>query len=149
MIEQHEFFMQKALEMAQQAFDDDEVPIGAILVKDGKIVAYGRNRMQKTNNRLAHAEMEVLNAVNEKMLYDYTLYVTVEPCVMCAGAIVWARVGKVVFGCYDFKAGAVGSVYNVLKDKSFNHHPKIITGILEDECKQIMQDFFRNKRKAN
>ncbi len=145
----NEYWMNYALEQARLALQEDEVPIGAVLVKDNKIVAADHNRTRQTNNNLAHAEKLVIEkAINsgEKYLYGYALYVTVEPCLMCAGTIIWSRVGKVVFGCYDPKAGAVGSIYNALLDKNFNHHPEVISGILSQECSDLIVRFFRNKR---
>jgi tRNA(adenine34) deaminase len=145
----NEYWMNYALEQARLALQEDEVPIGAVLVKDNKIVAADHNRTQKTNNNLAHAEKLAIEQIiesGEKYLYDYTLFVTVEPCLMCAGAIIWTRVGKVVFGCYDPKAGAVGSIYNALLDKSFNHHPEVVSGILAQECSDLIVKFFKNKR---
>ena len=145
----NEYWMNYALEQARLALQEDEVPIGAVLVKDNKIVAADHNRTRQTNNNLAHAEKLVTKQIVEsgkKFLYDYTLYVTVEPCLMCAGAIIWARVGKVVFGCYDPKAGAVGSIYNTLLDKNFNHHPEVVSGILAQECSDLIVSFFRNKK---
>ena len=145
----NEYWMNYALEQARLALQEDEVPIGAVLVKDNKIVAADHNRTRQTNNNLAHAEKLVIEQIVEsveKCLYDYTLYVTVEPCLMCAGAIIWARVGKVVFGCYDPKAGAVGSIYNTLLDKNFNHHPEVVSGILAQECSELIIEFFKNKR---
>ena len=145
----NEYWMNYALEQARLALQEDEVPIGAVLVKDNKIVTADHNRTRQTNNNLAHAEkLAIENVINsgEKYLYDYTLFVTVEPCLMCAGAIIWARVGKVVFGCFDPKAGAVGSIYNALLDKNFNHHPEVISGILAKECSDLIVGFFRNKR---
>ena len=141
--------MNYALEQARLALQEDEVPIGAVLVKDNKIVAADHNRTRQTNNNLAHAEKLVIEQIvksDEKFLYDYTLYVTVEPCLMCAGAIIWSRVSKVVFGCYDPKAGAVGSIYNALLDKNFNRHPEVVFGILAQECSDLIIEFFRNKR---
>ena len=145
----NEYWMNYALEQARLALQEDEVPIGAVLVKDNKIVATDHNRTRQTNNNLAHAEKLVIEQIvesGEKFLYDYTLYVTVEPCLMCAGAIIWSRVGKVVFGCYDPKAGAVGSIYNALLDKNFNHHPEVVSGILAQECSDLIVEFFKNKR---
>ncbi|MCK4956586.1 MAG: nucleoside deaminase [Candidatus Cloacimonetes bacterium] len=145
-----EYWMKKAIIEAKSAFQEDEVPIAAILVKDNKIVAADHNRTKQLNNNLAHAEKLVIESVvagGEKFLYDYSLYVTVEPCLMCAGMIIWARVGKVVFGCYDEKAGAVGSIYNALLDKSFNHHPELITGVCAEECTDLIRSFFRSKRR--
>ena len=145
-----EFWVKIALEEAEKALREDEIPIGAILIKDGKIVARNHNRTNQMKNSLAHAEKLVIEEViakGEKYLSDYTLYVTIEPCMMCAGTIVWARVGKVVFGSFDEKAGAVGSIYNVLLDKNFNHHPQVVSGVLAEECSNLMKDFFRSKRK--
>ena len=145
----NEYWMNYALEQARLALQEDEVPIGAVLVKNKEIVAADHNRTRQTNNNLAHAEKLVIEQVVEsgkKILNDYTLFVTVEPCLMCAGAIIWARVGKVVFGCYDPKAGAVGSIYNALLDKNFNHHPEVVPGILAQECSELLKDFFRKKR---
>ena len=145
----NEYWMNYALEQARLALQEDEVPIGAVLVKDNKIVAADHNRTRQTNNNLAHAEKLAIEKVinsGEKYLYDYTLFVTVEPCLMCAGAIIWSRVGKVVFGCYDPKAGAVGSIYNALLDTNFNHHPKVVSGVLAQECSDLIIEFFRNKR---
>ena len=142
--------MNFALEQARLAFLEDEVPIGAILVKNNKIIAAEHNRAGQLKNGLAHAEklvIEKIIASGEKYLYDYSLFVTVEPCLMCAGIIIWSRVGRVIFGCYDPKAGAVGSVYNALLDKSFNHHPEVIPGVKEKECSELISQFFKEKRK--
>lgn len=144
-----EYWMQLALQEAEIAKSADEVPIGAVLVKDDRLVAKAHNRTNKSRNALQHAEKLVIEKAlqqGEKYLYDYTLYVTVEPCLMCAGIIILARVGRLVFGCYDPKAGAVGSIYNVLLDKSFNHHPEIRQGVLEEECSAIITEFFRTKK---
>ncbi len=141
------YFMQVAMQNAHKAFLDDEVPIGAVLVKDNVIVAEERNRTRELDDPLAHAEKLILSNAPEKYLYDYTLYITLEPCLMCAGMIIWRRVGRVVFAAYDKKAGAVGSVYNVLLDNHFNHNPKVARGILKEESKELIQSFFRAKRK--
>ena len=146
----NEYWMNIALEQAQLALRENEVPIGAIIVKNNEIIAADHNRTRQLNNNLAHAEKLVIDSVidsGEKFLYDHTLYVTVEPCLMCAGMIIWSRVGKVVFGCYDPKAGAVGSIYNALQDKSFNHNPEVIYGVLAAECSELITRFFRQKRK--
>lgn len=145
-----EYWMKFAIDEARSALQNNEVPIGAILVKNDKLIASVHNRTNLTNNGLAHAEKLVIEEVikkGEKFLYDYTLYVTVEPCLMCAGIIIWSRIGKVVFGCYDEKAGATGSIYNALLDKNFNHNPKLVTGVCEDSCSELMKEFFREKRK--
>ena len=140
------YFMQVALQNAEEAFLHDEVPIGAVLVKDEVIIAQEHNKTRLYDNPLAHAEKLILDNVTEKYLYDYTLYITLEPCLMCAGMIIWRRVGRVVFAAYDKKAGAVGSVYNVLLDKHFNHNPKLTSGILQEESTELLKKFFRSKR---
>ncbi len=145
----NEYWMNFALEEARLALLEDEVPIGAILVKDNKIIAAEHNRAGQQKNGLAHAEKLVIEKIissGDKYLYDYSLFVTVEPCLMCAGIIIWSRVGRVVFGCYDTKAGAVGSVYNALLDKSFNHNPEVISGVKEKECSELISTFFQKKR---
>ncbi|MCK4653679.1 MAG: nucleoside deaminase [Candidatus Cloacimonetes bacterium] len=145
----NEYWMEFALKEARLAFQEDEVPIGAVLIKENKIVAADHNKTSQYNSRLAHAEKLVIEKVistGEKFLYDYSLFVTVEPCLMCAGIIIWSRVGKVVFGCYDPKAGAVGSIYNALLDKNFNHNSVVISGVLERECSELISKFFKNKR---
>jgi len=143
-----EYWMKLALREAESALNENEVPIGAVLVKDDKIIVADHNRTNQFNNNLVHAEKLVIEEAvkTDKFLYDYTLYVTIEPCLMCAGLIIWSRVGKVVFGSYDEKAGAVGSVYNALLDKNFNHHPKVVSGVLKDECSDILREFFRKRR---
>jgi tRNA(adenine34) deaminase len=147
----NEHWMGFALKEARLARQENEVPIGAVLVKNNQIITSDHNRTNQLKNPLAHAEKLVIeNTVSkgEKYLYEYTLYVTVEPCLMCAGIIIWARVGKVVFGCYDPKAGAVGSIYNALLDKNFNHHPEIVTGIRDKECSELISGFFQRKRET-
>ncbi len=138
-----------ALEEARKAATLNEVPIGAVIVKDDRIVATGHNSMRSQNNQLAHAEKIAIEKVidsGEKFLYDYTLFVTIEPCLMCAGAIIWSRVGRVVFGAFDEKAGAVGSVYNALREKCMNHRPEVVSGVREEECSRMIQEFFKKKR---
>ncbi len=142
-----EFYIRKAIEQAIKAQEEGEIPVGALLVKDNEIVASNHNRTIQLNNPLAHAEKLILDSVEEKFLYDYTLYITLEPCIMCAGMIILRRVGRVVFGAYDLKGGACGSVYNVLLDKRINHTPKLISGLLKDECSQILTEFFASKRR--
>ena len=128
-----EKFMQIAIEQAKKAKELDEVPVGAVIVKDGKIIAKGKNKKNYKNNSLYHAELIALNKAMKKLndwhLYDCDLYVTLEPCPMCAGACINARLGRIIFGAYDPKAGCCGSIYNLPEDKRFNHRPKIIGGI--------------------
>ncbi len=142
-----EFYIRKAIEQAIKAQEEGEIPVGALLVKDNEIVASNHNRTIQLNNPLAHAEKLILDSVEEKFLYDYTLYITLEPCIMCSGMIILRRVGRVVFGAFDLKGGACGSVYNVLLDKRINHTPKLTSGLLKDECSQILTEFFASKRR--
>jgi len=143
-------FMKIALEEAQEAYRRGEVPVGAVLVREGNILAQAHNSPIVNNDPSAHAEMLVLRQAAELIgnyrLAGSELYVTLEPCIMCAGAIVHARVERVIFGARDPKCGAVFSLYNVLTDKRLNHQVKITEGILRDECGEIMSRFFREKR---
>ena len=148
-ISDHEYFMAEAIKEAKLAEEENEIPVGAILVRDKQIVLREHNRTKQLANPLAHAEKLIIDkmmASEAVFLYDYTLYVSLEPCLMCAGMIIWSRVGTVVWGAADPKAGVVGSVYNVLKDKSFNHHPKVIARVLQTECAKLLTDFFGRKR---
>lgn len=145
----HKYWMQKALAEASIAALEDEIPVGAILVKDDTLILADHNRTRQTGNPLAHAEKLIIDKIlasKIKYLYDYTLYVTLEPCLMCAGTIILSRIGHLVLGARDPKTGVVGSIYNVLRDKSFNHHPKISRGILEVECSSLLKEFFASKR---
>lgn len=145
-------FMQEALKEANRARLKDEVPVGAVLVKENKIIARGHNIKNLKNNALLHAEIIVLDKTMKKLqdwhLQDCTLYVTLEPCPMCAGACINSRVGRVVFGAEDKKAGCFGSVYNFAEGKRFNHKPQITKGILPEECGRILTEYFKAKRKG-
>ncbi len=145
----HAKWMQAALCEARKAADEDEIPVGAVLVINDELVAAEHNRGRQLGNPLAHAEKLLIDKImgpKNKYLHEYTLYVTLEPCVMCAGILIWARLGCLVMGAKDPKAGAVGSIYNVLADKSFNHHPQIIRGVEEARCSAILKEFFQTKR---
>lgn len=142
-----EQYMQLAIQEAQKAFDKDEVPIGAILVMNNKIIAKAHNQVELLNDSTAHAEILALtttfNYLGSKYLPDAVLYVTVEPCLMCSGALYWSKIGRVVFGAYDDKNSyrrATGS------NNPFHPKTKIYGGILEEECSQLMKDFFKAKR---
>ncbi|MCU0600932.1 MAG: tRNA adenosine(34) deaminase TadA [Desulfobacterales bacterium] len=140
-----------ALLEARKAFDEDEVPVGAVLVdQKGDVLSTGRNRTIYFHDPSAHAEILAIRAAGQKLknyrILNTTLYVTVEPCVMCMGAIIHARIGCLVFGAYDSKWGAVGSVYEFDKDHRFNHRPDIFKGVCEAQCRQLMVDFFKIKR---
>ncbi len=144
------FFMKQALICAKKAFMLDEVPIGAVIVKDGKIISRGFNKSITSNDTTAHAEIVALRKACKKLgnyrLNGCTVYVTVEPCAMCAGALIWARVEKIIFGAYDSKAGACGSVFNITDEKKLNHKIQVSGGLLQEECATIMKEFFKNRR---
>ena len=142
--------MQAALAEARSAADLGEVPVGAVVTSGGNIVAKGHNRSLSDNDPSAHAEVIALREAGRAMgnhrLANATLYVTLEPCAMCIGAIVQARVARLVFGAYDKKAGAAGSVIDLTDSKAFNHRFEVNGGVLVDECGAVLQEFFRNKR---
>ena len=128
-----EYWMKIALEEAEEAFVEEEVPVGAVLVCNDKVIAKAHNNIQRSNSSLAHAEKLVIEMAQQKLgkwLYDCKLYVTLEPCAMCAGAIILSRIKSVIFGAYDEKNGVCGSLYNLLLDRRFNHNPEVKTGIL-------------------
>lgn len=141
--------MKKALLRAKAAGRDGEVPIGAVVVKDGQIIATGRNMREKSKNALLHAELVAIKRACKKLdawrLTDCTLYVTMEPCPMCAGAVVNSRIKRVVYGCRDQKAGALGSVFDI-SQYPLNHRFESEGGVLEEECIKILQDFFQKLR---
>ena len=147
------FYMQRALELAQEAAQRGEVPVGAVVVYDSRIVAEAYNERESRPSALAHAELTAIaracEALGRWRLSGCTLYVTLEPCVMCAGGIVQARVDRVVFGARDPKAGAVESLYQVLADSRLNHRPQVTSGILATECGKLLSDFFKARRKAS
>ncbi len=143
-------FMDDAILLAKEAAAANEVPVGAVVVKNGKIIATGRNRMKEKKNALAHAEMEAISAamayLKSERLDDCELYVTLEPCGMCAGAIINSRIKTLVFGAYDIKAGSVCSVQQMFS-LPYNHSPEVFCGIKEDDCAKLLTDFFENVRK--
>ena len=148
---QDEKYMKEAIKQAKKAYALDEVPIGCVIVQDDKIIARGYNRRNTDKNTLAHAEITAIKKASKKTgdwrLEDCTLYVTLEPCQMCAGAIVQARIPKVVIGAMNPKAGCAGSVLNILQIDKFNHQVEIERGILEEECSQMLSDFFKELRR--
>ncbi len=145
-----ETFMRAALEEAQKAFDEDEVPIGAVVVCDGRIISRAHNMREQLHDPTAHAEILVLREAARYLggwrLHRCDLYVTIEPCPMCAGAAMQARIHSVVFGAPDEKAGCCGTVHNLLDEERFNHRAPVTGGVLEAECRKIMSDFFKRKR---
>src|SRR4051794_37377633 len=146
------FFMGEALRQAGRAFEAEEVPVGAVVVREGRIIARAFNQVELLKDATAHAEMLALTQAEEAMgdwrLADCTLYVTKEPCPMCAGAIVHVRLARVVFGASDPKAGAAGSALNLLQFPTLNHHCAITSGVREPECRSLLQTFFAAQRDA-
>jgi len=144
------FWMQRALELARQAEAGGEVPVGAVLVKEDQVVGEGWNAPIGEHDPTAHAEIRALRSAANRLgnyrLLDTTLYVTLEPCVMCAGAIIHARVKRVVYGATDPKTGAAGSVFNILNSELHNHRVQITSGVLEQECSALLKDFFQARR---
>jgi tRNA(adenine34) deaminase len=142
--------MRQALELAKQAAENGEVPVGAILVSNGVRIAEASNLREQSGSPIAHAEMRVIQAASEKIgnwrFVDTTLYVTLEPCPMCAGAIVLARIPKVVYGTADPKSGAAGTLYNILQDERLNHRVELVSGVLADESSALLKSFFQERR---
>ncbi|MCX5709526.1 MAG: tRNA adenosine(34) deaminase TadA [Candidatus Omnitrophica bacterium] len=150
-MKKHILYMQEALKEAQRAFEEDEVPVGAVIVHEGKIIARGHNQIERLKDPTAHAEMLALtsaaNYLGQKWLNGVSVYVTIEPCSMCAGALVLSRVKDLYFGASDPKTGACGSVVNIAAHKKLNHRIKIEKGILEKECGSLLSQFFKKKRR--
>ena len=148
---QNEIYMLEALKEAELAAQEDEVPIGCVIVKNNQIIARAHNQRDKSNNPLGHAETLAIKkaseVLNDWQLVGTELYVTIEPCLMCAGAIIQSRIGKVIYGAPDLKGGAFGSSLNVLDAKNINHRPEVVGGILEKECTEIIKSYFKSKRK--
>lgn len=143
------FFMDEALKLAREAADCGEVPVGCVITRGDEIVGRGRNRRERNRSALAHAELEAIAEACEKLggwrLWECTLYVTLEPCSMCAGAIINARIPRVVFGARDAKYGACGSVCSLFS-MAFNHHPQVESGVREEESAELLREFFQNLR---
>ncbi|MBV1756970.1 MAG: tRNA adenosine(34) deaminase TadA [Dethiosulfatibacter sp.] len=146
----NDYFMMEALKEAQKAYDMEEIPIGAVIVKDGKIIGRGFNQKEESCDATAHAEMIAIREANVKLqawrLTGCTMYVTLEPCAMCAGALVNARIDKLVIGASDLKTGACGSVFNIAQDKRLNHQIELQIGVLEEDCSSILKSFFEKLR---
>lgn len=145
-------YMKEAIRQAKKAYAIGEVPIGCVIVRDGKIISRGYNRRTIDKNTLAHAELAAIKKASKKLddwrLEGCTMYVTLEPCQMCAGALVQSRIDRVVIGCMNPKAGCAGSILNLLQMPEFNHQVELETGVLEEECSQMMKDFFRELRET-
>jgi tRNA(adenine34) deaminase len=144
------FWMQRAIELAREAEKQGEVPVGAVLVKDNQVVGEGYNAPIATHDPSAHAEIQAIRAAASALgnyrLLNTTLYVTVEPCVMCAGAIVHARIGELVYGASEPRSGAAGSVFNLLQSDTLNHQVTIRSGVLKEECASLLKNFFQQRR---
>jgi len=142
--------MAKAFMLAEQAYEEKEIPVGALIVKDDHIIGKGYNQTERLKDATAHAEMVAISAacanLENKYLEGCTLYVTLEPCPMCAGALVWSKIDRIVFGATDPKAGACGSVFNLATNKKLNHQVEVIQGIMEQDCEWLLKEFFREQR---
>lgn len=149
-VEEKEFFMREALLEAEKSLSKDEIPIGCVIVKDGVVIGRGHNAREEQNQAILHAEIMAIQEANRTVgnwrLLDSTLFVTIEPCVMCSGAIGLARIPQVVYGAANAKFGGAGSLYDILTDERLNHRVEVETGLLADDCAQVMQDFFRKGR---
>ena len=149
---EQEKYMKEAIRQAKKARALEEVPIGCVIVSGGKIIARGYNRRNTDKNTLSHAELNAIRKASKKLgdwrLEGCTMYVTLEPCQMCAGALVQSRIDRVVVGCMNPRAGCAGSILNLLQMPEFNHQVELETGVLEEECSQMMKDFFRELRET-
>ena len=143
-------FMKMALKEAKKAELIDEVPIGCVIVKDDKVISRGFNHRETKKMILSHAEIEAINKANKKLgawrLEECEIYVTIEPCIMCAGAIIQGRFKRIVYGARDMKGGAFGTSLDVMTAKNINHHPEVVNGVLEEECSSLISEYFRKKR---
>jgi len=148
--QKHLRFMQQAFFLAEQAYEEKEVPVGAVVVKNDHIIGKGYNQTERLNDPTAHAEMLAISAacstLGQKYLLDCTLYVTLEPCPMCAGALVWSKIDQVVIGALDAKAGSCGSVYNLASSDKLNHQVDVMHGFMEEDCEWILKQFFQERR---
>jgi tRNA(adenine34) deaminase len=149
--QEHQHYMRRALSLAEQAYDEQEVPVGAIIVKDDEIIGRGYNQVERLKDPTAHAEILAVSAACTKLESKYlngcTIYVTLEPCPMCAAALMWSKIDRIVFGAADDTAGACGSIFNLADDKHLNHQIEVIQGILEYDCSLLLREFFRDKRR--
>ena len=150
MYEQDKKFMWEAIKEAEKSAVLDEVPVGAVIVKDNKIIARGHNFREKTHDPTAHAEIVAIRKACKKLkswrLEGCTIYVTIEPCAMCAGTLLWTRIDRIVFGANDSKGGAIGSSFELFRVKNINHHPEITRGVLDGACASLISNFFKKKR---
>ncbi|MDD4899995.1 MAG: tRNA adenosine(34) deaminase TadA [Candidatus Omnitrophica bacterium] len=149
----HILYMREALKEAEKAFSEDEVPVGAVIVHEGRIIARGHNQIERLGDPTAHAEMLAItsatNSLKLKWLSEASVYVTIEPCSMCCGALVLARVKHLYFGANDPKTGACGSIVNIANNRKLNHRIQVKSGILQEECSSLLKDFFKKKRQRS
>lgn len=152
-LQQHQQFMRYAFTLAEDAKEAGEIPIGAVVVHKNRIIGRGYNQTEMLNDATAHAEMIAVSAasatLDNKYLQDCTLYVTLEPCPMCAGALVWSKIDRIVFGAADSKSGACGSIFNLAANNKLNHQIEVIQGVLEKDCEWILKQFFSEKRSSS
>ena len=152
-MQEHLKWMKHALKLAEHSRDEGEVPVGAVIIKDNQLVAEGYNQPIEKHDASAHAEIIAIRAAGKKLnnyrLPDTTLYVTLEPCTMCAGAIIHARIANVVYGAFDPRTGSAGSVVDVFSEPHHNHRVNVQGGVLEEQCGKILRDFFRERRKTS
>jgi tRNA(adenine34) deaminase len=150
MTKDDKYFMSIALKEAEKARLIDEVPVGCVIVKDNQIISKGHNVRETKKDALGHAEIVAIRKANKKLnswrLNNCVIYITVEPCLMCTGAIIQSRISKIVYGAPDYKGGAIISSINALEAKNINHHPEVVSGVLEEECTDIIKTYFKNKR---
>lgn len=150
MYEKDKKFMWEAIKEAEKSAALDEVPVGAVIVKDNKIIARGHNLREKTHDPTSHAEIVAIRKACKKLkswrLDGCTIYVTIEPCAMCAGTLLWTRIDRIVFGANDPKGGAIGSSFELFRVKNINHHPEITRGVLDGACASLISNFFKKKR---
>ena len=151
-LKQHQQYMQKAFLLAEQAYEEKEIPVGALVVKDNRVIGKGYNQTERLKDATAHAEMLAISAacstLENKYLKECTLYVTLEPCPMCTGALVWSKIDRIVFGASDPRAGACGSIFNLSGNHKLNHQIEVIQGIMEQDCEWIIKHFFRERRQG-
>jgi len=147
---EHHKYMRQALNLAKTAYSENEVPVGALIVKKNQIIGKGYNQTEMLQDPTAHAEMIAISSacatIDSKYLTDCTLYVTLEPCPMCTGALVWSKISRIVFGAMDPKAGSCGSLFNIASNKKLNSNAEIIQGIMESECSEVLKKFFKERR---
>lgn len=151
-VSDHNIYMAKAFKQAELAYEEGEVPIGAVVVLNNRIIGRGYNQTEKLKDPTAHAEIIAISSacatIENKYLTDCTLYVTLEPCMMCAGALVWSKIKTVVFGALDENAGGCGSLFNIAQNQNLNHRIEVIQGVMEQDCSFLLKTFFKNKRQS-